>query len=54
MAQGKNTTNLTELLLQCMSEPDPIHLFACSNYGERFTNCCYEDGISSVDLRTFA
>lgn len=24
MAQGKNSTNLTELLLQCMAEPDPM------------------------------
>jgi transposase-like protein len=24
MAQGKNTTGLTELLLKCMAEPDPM------------------------------
>ena len=24
MAQGKNTTDLTELLLKCMVEPDPM------------------------------
>lgn len=24
MAQKKNTTNLTELLLQCMTKPDPM------------------------------